>query len=189
MHAWYPEGTKVIPSGLKINNEIVQVWFADDGSVIAPKDKLNKLQFDIKFATHGFSQKEVDILAAKLSNLYGVKFRVYKEKNGQATIRLFKTADCRVFLRRIDKGFPLARKAAIWRDQRYRLFEDIPPLPSCAFCQSDETKRNGHLLGVQNYRCLGCGRQFTKNTTGLRVPNRNGKYNLKGKYWRAKNVK
>lgn len=184
---WYVNKKKIIPSNLILNKDIVKVWFADDGSVIAPKDNLNKRRFSIKFATHSFSKKEVMFLKQQLDDLFCVNFHIYKEKNlPQYTLRLERTNESRAFLIGINDDFPLARKSAIWRNSEYGLFVPIMPLPFCRFCNGDNIQKNGWKTGEQYYRCLMCGRQFSIRTNGNRKKNKNGKYNLKGKYWKEK---
>lgn len=44
-------------------------------------------------------------------------------------------------------------------------------MPSCKFCQSQETHRNGLVRGMQRYKCKACSRNFTQ--TALRgVPHK-----------------
>jgi hypothetical protein len=162
---WYPSGNKVLPERIKLSDIIVAVWFADDGCVIPPKDQLNKRRFELKFATHGFTCDEVIRLQKLLSQKYQVEFKMYTEtsKSGklQHTIRLFKTEECRAFLRAIDQYFPpLPRKSNIWNDPQYHLWEDISVSPPCKHCQSSYTFKNGTSKGIQKYRCKLCGRQF-----------------------------
>jgi len=182
---WYIDGVKKVPYDLVLNNEMVQIWMADDGCVIPPKDKLNKTRFDVKFATHAFSFEETEILVNKLNSLYNVEFKLYMD-GIHPTIRLLKTEDCRSFLRCIDCDFPLERKAIIWRNNQYKLFEEIKTFPACAFCGGEDIIRNGKIRGEQKYLCIMCGRQFTERTTGKRIKNKNGEYPLVGKYWRKK---
>jgi hypothetical protein len=138
---WYIDGKKIVPRDILFTPNVVKVWFADDGSVSPPKDKLNMLRFDLKFATHGFSKADVCFLKDRLDNLFGVSSRIYHEAGYDEdygyTIRILRTDDCRKFLRAIDDGFPLQRKADIWRNPTYRLFEDIHESPKCVYCGSD----------------------------------------------------
>ena len=76
------------------------------------------------------------------------------------------------------------RKANIWRNKEYGLFEDLLKLPLCSFCSNDKIHRNGYnAAGEQKYMCLKCSRQFTKRTTGKRSKNKKGEYKYSGKYW------
>lgn len=42
------------------------------------------------------------------------------------------------------------------------IFETKSILTKCPKCGSEQSQRNGHRHGRQNYRCKNCGRQFIK---------------------------
>lgn len=163
---WYKNG-KEIPNDLLLTNTIVGVWFADDGCISAPKDKLNKLRFDIKFATHSFSKESVARLKTLLDGLYGIELKICPEKNlkdeVQYTIRGWKTEDCRRFLKKLDEEFPpLKRKSDIWNNPAYRLWEEISALPNCPYCKKSDVYKNGKAVNLhQKYLCKTCRRQWT----------------------------
>jgi len=163
---WYIDGIKKIPKDLKLTYEMVKIWMADDGCVIPPKDKLNRLRFGIKFATHSFLEEEVEFLKNQLDKLFDVSFHKCEELNKkdikQYTLHLWKTDDCRKFLRSIDEDFPLDRKSKIWRRKEYRLFEEIPEKPNCKHCGSSVVSKNGkNQYSKQKYFCNDCNKNFT----------------------------
>jgi hypothetical protein len=189
---WYINTKKTVPKDLVLNFDIVKVWFADDGYVATNVGRYGKCNFEIKFATHGFSKEEVYFLKNRLDELFGVEFVIYEEKNkkqkSQYTIRLYTVSKCKKFLRLIDKDFPLKRKSDIWRNPECRTFEDVVN-PNCKYCNSSKVHKNGHLHGVSSFKCMGCGRNFTEKTTGKRKRYEGYLYSDTGKYWerRSKN--
>lgn len=160
-YRWYPNNKKVVPNDLVLTPLTTAVWFADDGCVSPPKDKLNKLRFSLKIATHGFSNDEVHFLSDLINDAIGVRFSICKENTEQSTLRLHRTNDCRQFLRWIDPVFPLVRKSDVWRNPIYRLWEEIPDKPCCRFCFSHNTYKNGSNSNKkQKFYCKDCKRQF-----------------------------
>ena len=86
---------------------------------------------------------------------------MFKKGIIQYTLRLFKTDECRLFLRRIDSNFPLERKSSIWRNKEYRLFEEIDKKPTCRYCFNQCVSKNGkNQYGKQKYYCNICKRNF-----------------------------
>ena len=65
---FYPEGKKIVPLSLELNPAIVQQWFIGDGSLEFPR-KGSRGRPNIKFATDGFTETEVDFLVEKFRNL------------------------------------------------------------------------------------------------------------------------
>jgi len=185
---WYKNGKKIIDAELELNADIIKIWFADDGCVTVHKGKYGKCNFDIKFATHGFTKDEVIFLKNKLEDFFGFDFKMYGEiaSSGkkQYTIRLFGVKKCKIFLRIIDPEFPLKRKSDLWRDKDCHVFEDIV-YPRCKYCQSDLVYKFGkNQKGEVKFLCRGCGRQFTNRSSGLRKPNQSATGALIGEYWK-----
>lgn len=154
---WYPQGVKRIPSDISLATLAIAVWLADDGCVRA----VSRRSPDIKFATHGFSELEVDRLTSLLTERYG-KARYYRESklSTQCTIRIWGAA-ARSLLRDVDPVFPpLDRKSQIWR-QRAEFTSEKLPAPPCPRCGNEHVYRFSKTRkGVQKYQCQGCCRAF-----------------------------
>ena len=153
-HKWYPNEKKIVPRDLKLTIPAIQVWFADDGCVSRPRGKRKAVRFELKFSTQGFVPEDVDFLSTLIRDVCGVTFHHISDN----TLRLWRTNECRDFLRQIDSGFPLERKSRIWRNPDYKLFESLDT-PECKFCKGS-TFKNGTLGNKQTYQCRDCLRQF-----------------------------
>lgn len=154
---WYPQGRKLVPSGLTLTPLTTAVWFADDGSIMSASRRCP----DIKLATQGFVPSDVERLAADLRSRHGESVHVYAEKDGkeQRTIRLF-GGTAQSFLMEIDPVFPpLARKSDKWRlSELLHQKEGVPPCPRC-----DSVKVYRHArsrVGSQQLKCQSCMRVF-----------------------------
>jgi hypothetical protein len=186
---WYKNKIKTLPSDFVLNREILQVWFADDGTVYIEKGKLRrKCRFNIKIATHGFSLADVKTLQKKLETFFGFPFKIYQEKDKeQWTIRLLQKEYCKKFLRLIDKDFPLLRKSLKWRDPECFVFVD-DPLPICIYCYGKKSHKYNIINNEQYYHCLECGRNFAEHGRP-RKKYSNATYKYVGEYWKWKKIK
>lgn len=76
---WYPKGKKVIPEDLSwMDDFAVAKWYMDDGSL-----SHNSQQFQndrALFSTNGFTQEDVNRLAERLTEMYGVSCTVFFSK-------------------------------------------------------------------------------------------------------------
>jgi hypothetical protein len=108
---WYPNGTKIVPSDLKLTPLICAIWFCDDGSVIRKTE--NSLQ--LQLATDGFSKEEVDFLAGLLRKELNELFIVYP-KEGHYVIHAYTNAT-KKFIQYIGPHFPesMKRKSDKWK--------------------------------------------------------------------------
>jgi Mor family transcriptional regulator len=57
---WYPNGKKIIPENLQLNEKIISIWFTDDGHN-------NVKQRTAVIATNSFSIEEMEMLKSKLN--------------------------------------------------------------------------------------------------------------------------
>jgi len=73
---WYPNGKKIIPKDLILNDRIIAVWIADDGYL----EKI-KNAYRLTIATDCFSYKEVFFLKKELERVIDSKFKIYKYKS------------------------------------------------------------------------------------------------------------
>jgi uncharacterized protein (DUF433 family) len=69
---WYRNGIKMIPSDLKINPQILAIWFCDDGSS-------NFKTRNAKISTHCFTLDENEFLVAELEK-FNIKSKVYVDR-------------------------------------------------------------------------------------------------------------
>src|ERR1700686_1390993 len=126
--SWYKDidgkRTKIIPSNLQLNEQIIAQWIADDGSV-----GYNKLpyRFVVEISTHGFTQDEVNFLSKLLSDRYHEEFLVRpKNRKGKQyfIIKVYDSA-CRVMFADIDQSFKMTRKR-LWDKPESRFYLDPP---------------------------------------------------------------
>jgi len=82
---WYKDKIKIVPENLTLTGEIVAYWFCDDGtfSYNSKKDTLRT-----QFATNSFNEKEVNLLAIKLSNFINNTVAIQPVKNKQFILHL-----------------------------------------------------------------------------------------------------
>lgn len=71
---WYPNNTKIIPNNLTLNNDIIGIWFCDDGCFVKRSKK-----FYLDIATNGFSKNDTEMLADKLNNFYSCSYFTIKK--------------------------------------------------------------------------------------------------------------
>lgn len=155
-HRWYPGGIKQVPSDLRLSALTIAVWLADDGSV----SRASRRSAEIKFATHGFEERDVRRLACLLAGRYGTPFPVYQEgRLEQYTIRAFGDS-VRSLLRDIDPVFPpLTRKSDRWRNSE--LLDKRATPPACPRCDSPHVYRWARTRGgTQRFKCMTCMRVF-----------------------------
>lgn len=92
---WYPGGKKRVPADLRLTPIVLMHWFCGDGSA---------RRAELQFATNGFSHREVDRLAAKLSR-YG--FSGARRRSSQTGPIIWLNADAtRKFKREIQRRLP-----------------------------------------------------------------------------------
>lgn len=111
---WYLNKIKIIPS-LKLNSEIMAIWFADDGHI---KKKFNN--YEISFATNSFSKHEVEYLIKLLTKRYEEKFYLCKQTKNKKVRSYYIVASSRasqLIIDDIDPFLPLARKK-IWKKEK-----------------------------------------------------------------------
>jgi hypothetical protein len=94
---------KVVPNDLKLNSEIIAVWFCDDGT-IGTSSSANRLK--ISFATNSFAKDEVIFLRDLLNDRYNEDWTISKtNKEGQFTLHGSDSAS-RTLISDIDSVFP-----------------------------------------------------------------------------------
>jgi hypothetical protein len=70
---WYPgDGTKMVPTSLRLDPLSVAMWFCGDGSTGG------KEAGTLGFYTNGFSRKEVEFLSSSLRSSIGVETKLKK---------------------------------------------------------------------------------------------------------------
>jgi hypothetical protein len=170
---WYPEGKKIVPIDLILTPQIISVWFCDDGNVRYDNIRKNSA---LKFATDGFSEKDVIFLADQLQNMYGNKIAM-KPKGDKFVITCTTASAINTILNDIYPVFPpLKRKF----DQIInnplvslpQILDDSPPeqinfyekpfeyKPPCIYCQSENIVKRRPDNGKQLYSCKECGKYF-----------------------------
>lgn len=114
---WYPNGKKIVPRDLKLNDIILYQWFCDDGCIIA-KSKKN---LRTKFATHGFVKEDVKFLQKLLNDYLNSNFKINKEKqkNGKNVYFLqCSTKSSKLLIKKINKYFEdgIMLRKCTWRN-------------------------------------------------------------------------
>ncbi len=165
---WYPNRKKKVPKDLQLHPLTVATWFADDGSVSVHKNYKNLIS--LKLSTNGFCKEDVEFLKLKLQEIYLVNFLLFEERKNQFVLRLCKTQDVKLFLRKIDQYFPesMSRKSNKWKGNDFQLWRDEIKLPFtysgfCIKCKSTAIWKYSVINGMQRYRCKECGKQFMHN--------------------------
>ncbi len=100
--SWYKNKIKVIPNDLKLNAEIIGIWFCDDGCISSTSSK----RFRISFATNSFSKDEVYFLRDLLNARYNENFIIYKYKTVEQYIISGADSASRALICDIDPVFP-----------------------------------------------------------------------------------
>jgi hypothetical protein len=131
---WYINKIKVVPNNLRLNSEIIAIWFCDDGW-IDTSSSINR--FEIGLATNSFSKDEVYFLQSLLNDRYNEYFtvscRTDTEKN-QYVIHGSDSAS-RALISDIDSVFPEGM-------QRKRLWDN----PDTCFYHNAPIKRKSHYI-------------------------------------------
>ncbi len=119
---WYPDGKKIIPSDLKLNPQILAIWFCDDGNV-SPAN--SPWRMHLKLSTHGFPKDGTQFLIDTLTKRYGEKFHIIKDSGNYYIIASDNAT--RPFLAEIDGYMPeqMLRKM-YWRKPEARFYDNIP---------------------------------------------------------------
>jgi len=121
---------KVVPSNLKLNAEIIAIWFCDDGSIGTSS---SEFRFDISFATNSFSKDEVYFLRHLLNDRYNEHFTVscrishdVAHKKEQYVIYGSDSAT-RALISDIDPVFPSGmQRKRLWDNPKTRFYENTP---------------------------------------------------------------
>lgn len=156
---WYSNGTKSIPTDLKLTPLALATWFADDGSMV-----VEKKNYTVKLATHGFLKSEIEFLQKQLNKTFKLNFKLYQDNSGKSPhwfLMLTNKKSVYDFVQIIAPVFPtgMERKSEIWQTNMNLLLPK--KYPSCKFCQSNNTFKNGsNKNGKPKYRCKDCMRQF-----------------------------
>ena len=112
-HDWYPDGTKIVPTNLKLNSLVIAVWACDDGNFSITSNKRLRL----KLHTQGFSKNEVFFLKDLLDDRYHTKFKIQNPEENKFII-VGHDHQTRILLKDIDAVFPngMNRKSVLWRE-------------------------------------------------------------------------
>lgn len=70
---WYPGGSKIVPSDVRLGRVSIENWFWGDGS-------LTSKQRALTLCTNGFTEQEVRWLSKRLFDSYGLNFVPTKQK-------------------------------------------------------------------------------------------------------------
>lgn len=119
---WYPNNKKTLPKLLTMTPLVLAVWMCDDGNV---RTTCAPHRFQLKLSTMGFTELEVERLAAMLRDRYHENF--YPVNEGGKFYLASADAGTRAFLCEIDSVFPdpMNRKA-VWRKPGARFYENVP---------------------------------------------------------------
>lgn len=79
---WYPHGKKIVPN-IKIDPEILSIWFHDDGYI--SRTTINACV--VGLSTHCFTKTEVLYLKESLSEFLNCKFNMYTDDGHQFKLR------------------------------------------------------------------------------------------------------
>ena len=96
---WYINGKKCIPKDLSwLTDFSVAKWYMDDGSLLHNKKQKERAHF----ATNGFSEGDVNRLANKLQEMYGVSCCAYFSKGWNIIINSGRKNEINVFWKAIS---------------------------------------------------------------------------------------
>lgn len=97
---WYIGGKKVVPEDISwFDDFVVAKWYMDDGSLNHHSDQTDRANF----ATNGFTEADVNRLAQKLQDMYGVSTTVYYSKGWAIRVNSGKNNEINKMWRRISK--------------------------------------------------------------------------------------
>jgi hypothetical protein len=121
---WYPNGIKIVPRDLELTPLTMAIWFLDDGGISIKGNKPHL--FEIKIATDGFLEQDVEFLAHLLQERYNEYFAVCKHE--KHFIINAATMASRAIIKDIDPYIPkeiMERKTIKWRNSLSKINEDI----------------------------------------------------------------
>lgn len=93
---WYPDGKKIIPRNIQLDDRVLAYWYMGDGSI-------NKDTFTISFATHGFEKEDVKYLADILNKRFGYHPSIHIIRENQYKLELYRSKEITDFLKRTIK--------------------------------------------------------------------------------------
>lgn len=168
---WYPHGVKVVPEDLSwMDDFAVAKWLMDDGSLSHTEVQVDRLHF----STNGFTFPDVQRLANKLHEMYGVSCTVYESKGANLRVNVGRNQEIDILWEKVAPYIhPSLRYKlpAKWRNMPYQPFEvgyeKVIPYPSTVVSvdQVDVTDRK---------------RNFPSGRTGFDVTTTTGNYLAKG---------
>jgi LAGLIDADG DNA endonuclease family len=146
--AWYKNKVKIVPNDLKLNAEIIAIWFCDDGTITTSSSD-NRLK--MSFATNSFTKDEVYFLRDLLDDRYNETFLVSElHKKGQYIIHCSDAA-ARTLIADIDPVFPQGmQRKRLWDDPKTCFYENAPPKRRSHFASSAE-KRSKILEYIETH--------------------------------------
>ncbi len=120
---WYPNGIKKIPEDLSwIDDFSVAKWYMDDGSLshsVGQKDRAI-------FSTHAFEKDDVERLAKKLQEMYGVKTSVEYSRGWLLRVNAGKNNEISQMWERIGKYIVPCMKYKLPLEYRNKDFIEYP---------------------------------------------------------------
>jgi len=124
---WYPEGKKIVPKNLVLNDFIVAKWYMDDGS-LSHSEKQNDRAC---FSTNSFTEEEVNFLGQQLNTLYGVSTTTYFNKGWNLRVNAGKNNEILNFWSAISKYIPEGMQYKL--PENFRGLYDFVPNPETYF--------------------------------------------------------
>ena len=167
---WYPYGVKVVPTDLSwIDDFVVAQWYMGDGSL-----SHSELQQDrALLATNGFLKEDVDRLASKLTEIYGVSCTVYDSKGWSIRINAGKNNEI--------SAFWLAISPHVIPSMRYKLplkYRDVEHVPY-PYGREQRIPVNAQVLNVQKLDDPNSS-YFSSGRKGFDIQTTTGNYFAKG---------
>ena len=98
---WYPNGKKIVPSNIEIDEDMLLWWYIGDGCLIRKKSRPNWRR--VNLATNSFDPEEVSSLICKLKEFFSEDDNIYMEQN---KIMISKKALC-CFSSLFEKSCPV----------------------------------------------------------------------------------
>lgn len=123
---WYHNRIKVVPNDLKLNAEIIAIWFCDDGT-IGTGSSNNRLR--VSFATNSFSKDEVYFLKDLLDDRYNENFTTSCRHDTEKEQYIIHGSDsaARTMIADIDPVFPIGmQRKRLWDKPESCFYQDAP---------------------------------------------------------------
>lgn len=99
---WYEGQPKHVPQDVMLTPRALAYWFLGDGTL----DRVDGTYLRVRLCTHGFTQIDVEFLAARLNNLFGWRPTVRMDQNRYPILNLNRKLESADFLQLVAPFTP-----------------------------------------------------------------------------------